>query len=172
MFPLLAPRVGIGGPFGVDRWPRVTGLVSYPSSCRFYLRRTASRPPALSELIASKGSSPVCIRRLPNYRSLRGADALISRSGCDTGPIWRLVNSSFTAGLRLPHTGSQSQLAVYDRLRSPIDSESRISRASLGLRMIPPCSRPTAFAAVAMTPLTARLQGRSVRNNDDSHWSR
>jgi hypothetical protein len=115
------------------------GSCLLPLKLLLLLRRTTSRSPALSELIASKGSSPVCGQRLPKYRSLRGADSHFSRSGCDTGSIWRLVNLSFTAGTRFPHTGSQSQLTVCDRLRSPFDPKSRTSRASLGLRMISPC---------------------------------
>jgi hypothetical protein len=59
MHPFHLLRVGIG-PFGADRWPWATGLVSYPSKLRFVLKRPTpcSEPSAVRILLLRPWSSP------------------------------------------------------------------------------------------------------------------
>jgi len=93
-------KVGTGLLFaGHGRWPRATGLVSYPSSCVFLLSWTTpfSVPPAVRILLVT---AVIAGLPAPSYRFTQSAvvHSLFHVSGCDTGTIWRLFCSFKTAG--------------------------------------------------------------------------
>jgi hypothetical protein len=107
LHPIHFRKVGIG-PFGHDRLPCATGLASYPISYVFFLTRTitlfgASRS---SDLIAIPRSSLAFQRLLIGSLNPRQS-VPFSRSGCDTGPIRRLILFVQNRRIADHHTGSQ-----------------------------------------------------------------
>jgi hypothetical protein len=150
--PLLGPRSAPRWNRG--RWPRATGLVSYPSSCRLFLRRTTFRPPARSKLVATSrvlaGLQPT-----PSLGALTSRGAFpFSRPGCDTVAIWRHLKFVLPRRDRVfPALARSHNLrSVTDCVR-PSARNHRPTGRHWASRVICVMSCPTAFAAVAMTPL-------------------
>jgi hypothetical protein len=73
MHPVHLLKVGIG-PFGADRWPWATGLVSYPFKLRFVLMRMTSfsKPSTVRILLLHPRSSPFSSGAFLADRSIRG----------------------------------------------------------------------------------------------------
>lgn len=90
-----------------DRWPRATGLVSYPSSCLSLLAWTTplllGRASQRSDLIASPCFPPASRRLHNGPLNPRCSIPPFSQPGCDTGRIRRRFVRSKPPGSGSPH---------------------------------------------------------------------
>lgn len=115
------PKVGIV-PFGADRWPWATGLVSYPFKLRFVLMRPTpcSEPSTIRILLLRPWSSPFSSDAFLADRSIRGDLALFHLPVATPERFGGSFCSSKTAGPSVSALAHSSNSSVADRLCSPV----------------------------------------------------